>query len=95
MNKNEIVIELSESDRTKLGKEEFESESLNQRVFSAVWRVEAEVNRAAEFSEEITERLEFLDQGFFAYPHDLRDLLFAYVSKHPDEFGSLPQPDNE
>ena len=44
MNKNEIVIELSELDRTKLGKEEFESESLPQRVFSAVWRVEAEVN---------------------------------------------------
>jgi hypothetical protein len=34
-----------------------------------------------------------LDSEFFAYPHDLRDLLFAYVTAHPEEFGELPQPE--
>ncbi len=48
---------------------------------------------AAEFSEETLDELETFDAEFFAYPHDLTDLLFAFVSKHPDEFGALPQPD--
>jgi len=34
-----------------------------------------------------------LDSEFFAYPHDLTDLLFTYVSTHPEEFGELPQPE--
>jgi len=37
--------------------------------------------------------LETLDSEFFEYPHNLTDLLFAYVSKHPEEFGELPKPD--
>jgi hypothetical protein len=48
---------------------------------------------AADFSDEILEKLEPLDQEFFAYPHNLTDLLFAYVSEHPEEFGTLPNSD--
>lgn len=52
------------------------------------------INSAAEdFSADVLARLETLDQEFFSYPHDLTTLLFAYVSKHPDEFVQLPQPD--
>jgi hypothetical protein len=35
-----------------------------------------------------------LDNEFFAYPHNLTDLLFAYVSKHPEEFGTPPTADD-
>jgi len=149
MNKNEILINLSESEKTRFGKEEFAQQSFPQKVFSAIWAVESEVNNggfsqyflnsgaesasfvakaletidapktasiciraittafpkglpptadairsvAADFSDEILERLELLDQEFFAYPHNLTELLFAYVSEHPEEFGTLPKPD--
>jgi len=46
---------------------------------------------AADFSEEVDDGLNSLESEFFAYPHDLTDLLFAYVSKHLDEFGPLPE----
>ena len=150
MNKNSILIDLSESKMTKFGKEDFALQSLPQKVFSAIWYIESEVNNggfsqyfannveespayvvealetigapktasickraiavafpagipaspesirsaAADFSDEILEKLEPLDQEFFAYPHDLTGLLFAYVSAHPEEFGSLPKPDD-
>jgi hypothetical protein len=151
MNKNEILIDLSESEKTRFGKEEFAQQALPQRVFSAIWAIESEVNNggfsqyflnssgaesasfvaqaletigapktasicrraiktafpnglppkaeiissvAADFSDEILEELEPLDQEFFAYPHNLTDLLFAYVIEHPEEFGPLPKPDN-
>lgn len=146
--KNHILIGLSESDRTKFGKEDFGSQSVPQKVFSALWGVEAEVNNggfsqyfvnnsaesahfvvdalrvigapktadicqraiaaafpaglpeseeairsaAADFSEEVLEKLDPLDQEFIAYPHNLTELLFAYVSQHPEEFGELPKP---
>jgi hypothetical protein len=149
MNKNSILIELSESERTKFGKEDFGSQSIPQRVFSSIWAVESEVNNggfsqyfqnssaetasfgaqaleaigaprtadicrraiacafpaglpstpeaisdaAADLCEDALDELEALDGEFTAYPHDLTDLLFAYVSRHPDEFGTLPQPD--
>ena len=48
---------------------------------------------AADFSDEIMDALEPLDNEFFEYPHNLTDLLFAYVSKHPEEFGELPRAD--
>jgi hypothetical protein len=148
MNKNDILINLSESAKTRFGKEEFARQSLPQKVFSATWAVESEVNNggfsqyffndsaesasfvvealetigaprtasicnraialafptglpktpeiirsaAAEFSDEILGKLEPLDQEFFAYPHNLTDLLFAYVLAHPREFGALPEP---
>src|SRR5271155_2857768 len=148
MNKNGILISLSESDRTSFGKEAFSRQSTPQKVFSAIWAVESEVNNggfsqyffndsresapfvvetletigapktaaickraiaavfpsglppesqavrssAADFSDEILEGLEPLDQEFFAYPHSLTDLLFAFVCQHPGEFGTLPKP---
>lgn len=150
MNKNSILIALSESEQAKFGKEDFALQSLPQKVFSAIWAVESEVNNggfsqyflnssaqsasfvadaletigapetagickraiaaafpsglpqteeiirsvAADFSDEILEKLEPLDQEFFAYPHNLTDLLFAYVSEHPEEFGTLPKSDD-
>ena len=48
---------------------------------------------AADISDETLGELEALDAEFYAYPHDLTDLLFAYVHAHPEEFGALPQPD--
>jgi hypothetical protein len=149
MDKNRILIDLSESDRTRFGKEDFGKQSVPQKVFSGVWAVEAEVNNgdfsqyflnsssetasfaaealdsigaprtadicrraihcafpaglpstpeaissaAADFSDEVLDKLDALDSEFFAYPHDLRDLLFAYVTAHPEEFGELPQPE--
>jgi Domain of unknown function (DUF4375) len=148
--KNQILIGLSESERTKFGKEDFGSQSVPQKVFSALWDVESEVNNggfsqyfvnnsaesahfvidalnmigapqtadicrralvaafpaglpesteairlaAIDFSDEVLEKLEPLDQEFFSYPHNLTDLLFAYVSQHPEEFGTLPKPDD-
>ena len=147
MNKNKILIDLSESEMTRIGKEEFAHQSLPQKVFTAIWEVESEVNNggfsqyfsndsaesasfvvealgkigapktadicrraimaafpsglpstaeairslADAFSEEVREQLEPLDQEFFAYPHNLTDLLFAYVSAYPEEFGRLPE----
>lgn len=44
MDKNAILIELSESDRTAHSKQDFSEQSIPQKVFSAVWAVEAEVN---------------------------------------------------
>lgn len=49
---------------------------------------------AATFSSETVEALDSLDQAFFSYPHDLTDLLFSFVSGHPEEFGTLPRPDD-
>jgi hypothetical protein len=148
MNKNGILISLSGSDKTKFGKEDFATQSTAQKVFSAIWAVESEVNNggfsqyflndsaetapfvvealnsigapktaeicnraiavsfpsglptsveaiqyaASDFPDEIREKLELLNQEFFAYPHNLTDLLFDFVSGHPEEFGSVPKP---
>jgi hypothetical protein len=148
--KNHILIGLSESPRTKFGKQEFASQSVPQKVFSALWDVESQVNNggfsqyfgngsaesahfvmealniigapktadicrraitaafpaglpesvqeirsaAEDFPDEVLESLEPLDQEFFSYPHNLTDLLFSYVSQYPDEFGTLPKPDD-
>jgi hypothetical protein len=148
--KNNILIGLSESDKTQFGKQDFATQSTPQQVFSSVWAVEAEVNNggfsqyflndscatavfvakaldtisaprtadicrraiatafpaglpptpkaistaAVDFPDEVLEQLGALDNEFFAYPHNLTDLLFAYVSKHPEEFGELPPADD-
>jgi hypothetical protein len=150
VNKNNILIMLSESDKTAFGKQDFDAQSFPQKVFSAIWAVESEVNNggfsqyfvnssnetagfvvealdtigapntaeicrhaiavafpdglplsadkisstASAFSAEIEDQLNKSDQEFFQYPHDLTELLFAYVSAHPEEFGKLPEPDN-
>lgn len=147
--KNSILIDLSESDKTKFGKQAFATQSAPQQVFSSIWAVESEVNNggfsqyflnsscetaafvaealdtigaphtadicrraidsafptglpstpdaisttAAHFPDEILGQLDTLDNEFLEYPHDLTDLLFTYVIKHPDEFGDVPKPD--
>ena len=144
MDKNGVLINLSESNKTKFGKEDFALQSVPQKVFSAIWALESEVNNggfsqyflndsaasasfvaqalqtidapktgdickraiatafpdglpgtveaiqsaANDFSDETLEQLEPLDQEFFAYPHNLTDLLFAYVSEHPKNLGN-------
>ena len=149
MDKNTILVALSESDRTKFGKEDFDKQSVPQKVFSSIWALESEVNNggfsqyfgnyssetagfvtealetigapttadvcrraiavafpnglpsdpemisavASNFSGEIEDKLEVMDHEFFQYPHDLTQLLFIYVSKHPEEFGKLPVPE--
>ena len=148
--KNEILIDLSESDKTQFGKQDFAQQSTPQKVFSSVLALESEVNNggfsqyflntscetasfisealesigapktadicrraiaaafpaglpknpedissaASDFSDEIREALEPLDNEFFEYPHNLTDLLFAYVSTHSEEFGELPKVDD-
>jgi hypothetical protein len=148
MDKNGILIQLSTSDRTKIGKEPIADQSVPQKEFSAIWVVESEVNNggfsqyfyhdmaetspfvvraleivgapktadicqraivaafpegypglseavreaAADFSDDQLETLGALDQQFFSYPHNLTDLLFEFVSGHPEEFGELPSP---
>ena len=52
---------------------------------------EAISSAAADFAGVTLDELAALDSEFFAYPHDLTDLLFAYVAAHPEEFGELPQ----
>src|SRR4030088_851709 len=42
--KNHILIKLSESEKTSFGKQDFADQSLPQKVFSALWAVESEVN---------------------------------------------------
>jgi hypothetical protein len=51
-------------------------------------------SKAADFSDEIRASLGPLDNAFFEYPHNLTDLLFAYVPQHPHEFGELPKADD-
>jgi hypothetical protein len=150
MDKNGILIDLSESGKTSFGKKDFAEQSFPQKVFSAIWVVESEVNNggfsqyflnsldesasfvttaleaigapktanicnraiataypvglpatpesisgvAANLSATVLESLESLTQEFIAYPHSLTDLLFAYVSRYPEEFGTLPKPDD-
>ena len=150
MDKDHILIQLSDSDRTSVWKKPFATQSTPQKVFTAIWEVEAEVNNggfsqyfensscetahfvvealekvgapltagicrraiatafptglptdprlirssAAQFSDETSDSLNALTTEFFTYPNNLTDLLFQYVSEHPDEFGVLPIPDN-
>lgn len=44
MDRNAYLIELSESDRTAFGRVDFAAQPLEQRIFSAVWALESEVN---------------------------------------------------
>lgn len=150
MDKNGILIALSQSDKSQFGRNNFSTQSAPQKVFSAIWSVESEVNNGGflqyfsnsscetagfivdaletidapaaadicrraidlafpdglpsdqeamrniveDFSDEIVDNLEILDDEFFKYPDNLTELLFAYVSKHPEEFGNLLEPDD-
>ncbi len=44
MTKNHILIDLSTSEKTSFGKEDFAEQSQPQKVFSAIWALESEVN---------------------------------------------------
>lgn len=44
MNKNHFLIQLSESDRTEFGRVIFAEQSEQQKVFSAIWALESQVN---------------------------------------------------
>jgi hypothetical protein len=44
MTMDKILIALASSPVTKVGKEPFTRQSLPQKVFTAIWKVEAEVN---------------------------------------------------
>jgi hypothetical protein len=146
MDKNKALIALSGSEKTQYGIEEFDKQSFPQKVFSAIWALEAEVNNggfrlyflnsssetawfvlqaleaidapktadickrainaafpkglpsdieeiskaAASFPQTVIKELDSLDQEFFSYPNDLTELLYQFVLKHPDEFGTPP-----
>ncbi len=148
--KNGLLIALASSKIAKIGTE-FRTQPFPQKVFTAIWQVEAEVNNggfsqyfvnsssetawfvvealetigapktadickrainaafpeglpsnpeqiraaAADFPDEIEDELSELDQEFYTYPHNLTALLFAFVRKHPEEFGTLPKADDE
>jgi Domain of unknown function (DUF4375) len=66
MNKNDILINLSESKNTSFGKEDFALQSLPQKVFSAIWAVESEVNNGGfsqYFSNNSAESASFVAQA--------------------------------
>jgi len=44
MDKNSCLIQLAESDRTDFGRVDFLLQPHDQRVFSAIWALESEVN---------------------------------------------------
>ena len=44
MDKNGYLIDLSESDYTQFGRIDFSAQSQEQRVFSAIWALESQVN---------------------------------------------------
>jgi len=44
MDKNSFLIGLSESERTDFGRVDFSDQSAPQRVFSAIWALESQVN---------------------------------------------------
>jgi hypothetical protein len=44
MDKNQFLIKLSESSKTHVGKRDFAGQTHEQRVFSAVWELESQVN---------------------------------------------------
>lgn len=44
MNKSDVLISLSESKKSSFGKKDFAAQSRPQKVFSAIWALESEVN---------------------------------------------------
>lgn len=50
MNKNEMLISLSESKKSDFGKKDFLKQSKEQKVFSTIWSLESEVNNGGFYS---------------------------------------------
>jgi hypothetical protein len=46
-----------------------------------------------ERQDELLDKLDSLDQEFFKYPDNLTELLYEFVLKHPEEFGTPPFPE--
>jgi Domain of unknown function (DUF4375) len=145
LDKNRYLIELSEGERTQFGRLDFDEQTEPQKVFSAIWELESQINNGgfdqffrnsetavimfapvalmkigAASCSRIVERaialvaplpptpegrasavnasleggqevFDELDSEFFAYPDNLTELLFDYVCKHPESFGSVPR----
>jgi len=145
MDRNRYLIDLSESKRTDFGRVDFAKQSEVQKVFSAVWEIESQVNNGGfdqyfrnsdsevicfaptalitigatacakivesairlisplpatqegrcdaldSLSQTQQEMLESADTEFFEYPDDLTTLLFAYVARHTEAFGPIPE----
>ncbi len=147
VDKNSYLIDLSQSNRTDFGRVDFPEQIDSQKVFSAVWALESQVNNGGflqyfvssdfdtanyaptalrnigalscadmaerslmilpasglpdsqqacmdlvdSLGDEERERFDDLDSEFRAYPDNLADLLFSYVSSHPESFGPTPQ----
>ena len=144
LNKNDYLIELSSGPNTEFGNIGFAVQAEPQKVFSAIWELEGQVNnggfsqffinvevglihftpealrrigacpcarivqealdcagflpedkaerarKLGQWDSAVMEKLDALDTEFFAYPSDLTELLFAFVEKHPEEFGPIP-----
>lgn len=140
---DQILIELSESPRTSFGKVDFDSQSTEQKVFSAIWTLESEVNNGGfeqyfqnaeqteiefiptalrtigavqcagivdraikvvsiipptqngrqevigQLGKSGRDELNALTSEFFEYPDNLSDLLYSFVSQHPETFGAI------
>jgi len=147
MNKNKYLIDLSESEHTDFGRVDFAEQPEPQKVFSAIWALEGQVNNGGflqyftssdgdtanfaptalrsigalacesvveralrvassaplpespddreqlieSLSDAAREQLEALNSDFMAYPDDLTELLFGFVSSHPESFGPIPK----
>lgn len=150
MNKNNYLIDLSESEHTDFGRVVFAEQPEPQKVFSAIWALESQVNNGGflqyfvssdfdtanfaptalrsigshscasvveralralspsslpdaqqacaqlvdSISNEAREQFEAFDTDFMAYPDNLTELLFAYVTSHPEAFGPTPEDRN-
>jgi hypothetical protein len=53
MDKNQFLINLSMSPKTDFGKQDFDAQTVPQKVFTAIWELEAEVNNGG-FSQYFT-----------------------------------------
>jgi hypothetical protein len=145
VNKNSYLIQLSASKNTDFGRVDFSKQSEVQKVFSAIWALESQVNNGGflqyfacgdgetanfaptalrsigamrcasivaqalaavspdplpdsrearvymvnSLSKSTRKDVEKLDSQFFAYPDNLTELLFDYVSAHSEAFGSV------
>ncbi len=142
--KNRFLIGLSESEHTDFGRVSFAQQNQAQKVFSAIWELESQVNNGgfdqyfrSSDTEEILyaplalgaigalrcraivetafsvlgampltqegraealdalpqtseQALDAADAEFFAYPDNLTELLFDFVSRRPETFGPIP-----
>jgi hypothetical protein len=91
MNKNEILINLSESALTRVGMEEFEQQSLPPKVFSPIWEAESEVNNGGfskYFLNDSTESASFVGKSV----HAVRD--GGPTNRIAEVFREACQPDD-